>query len=203
MSEPQDLWLLKQSLRDAAKKQRALLSKAQRAVLGEAITQRFFTLQAYKDASLLLTYISIGAEPDTSAIMEAAWASGKLIAAPRCGIRRIDLDFYLIRSRADLITGAWGIPEPDVQKCEKLTELGCGLCLVPALLCDELGRRLGYGKGYYDRFLSRFGGESAILAYELSVSPSPLPHWQYDRRSEYVVTEKRIINTGKKEALRG
>lgn len=195
MSEAADLAVRKERLRGEAKVRRALPSPRQRAAWDGAIAQRLCSLEAFGEASLLLTYVSAGTEADTSAIIETAWKLGKRVAVPRCSEDRPEMDFYFICSRKDLLPGAWGSLEPDPRSCKKLTDFGAGLCLVPALLCDEQGWRLGFGGGYYDRFLARFGGTSVILAYELSVSDTPLPCGRYDRRADYIVTEKRVLQT--------
>ena len=65
--------------------------------------------------------------------------------------------------------------------------------MVPALSYDLNGYRLGYGKGYYDRFLSRFAGDTVGLVYESCLCDT-LPHGKFDRRAGKIVTEARVIN---------
>lgn len=87
------------------------------------------------------------------------------------------------------------ILEPIKSKCEKLVNLNEGLCIIPALTFDEQGYRLGFGKGYYDRFLSRFKGDTAGICYECCIS-NRLPRGRFDRCADVVVTEKRVISNG-------
>ena len=106
------------------------------------------------------------------------------------------MEFFFINSLDELQPGAFGVLEPDPSIHEKLADLSSGLCLVPAFSYDWQGYRLGYGKGYYDRFLSRFGGDIIGICYSDCVQRS-LPHGRFDRPVDLLVTEKYLRRTGK------
>ena len=140
----------------------------------------------YKKADKLFVYWSVGSEVDTHRIIEDALNRGKKVALPKCTDSQGNMQFYYINSLTDLTEGMYGVMEPiaDVIADDYTAE---SLCLVPALSFDSDGYRLGYGKGYYDRFLSRFTGVSFGLCYEESLSDK-LPRDIYDKKVDYIVT---------------
>ncbi|MDR1628906.1 MAG: 5-formyltetrahydrofolate cyclo-ligase, partial [Oscillospiraceae bacterium] len=139
--------------------------------------------------------VSTAIEVDTHAIIREALERGKTVAVPRCVDGTRDMDFFVIRSLHELEKGSFGVMEPNPETCEKLPDYQRGLCIVPALAFDKEGFRLGYGKGYYDRFLSLFKGETLGLCYADCFSEKPLPHGKYDKRVSLVITENTILTT--------
>ena len=112
-------------------------------------------------SSIVLTYASTPIEVDTRRLIGYCLEKGIPVALPRSG--DTELSFYLIKSENDLKTGRFGIDEPPEDRPALYDEKA--LCVVPALCADGKGARLGYGRGYYDRFLSKFGGTSVIICY--------------------------------------
>ena len=104
------------------------------------------------------------------------------------------MDFYYIQSIEDLAPGMFGVLEPEANPEHLYDERDGGLCIVPAFSYDWQGYRLGYGKGYYDRFLSRFEGNIVGICYSDCVQRT-LPHGRYDRPVELLVTEKFLRRT--------
>lgn len=191
----QDINAAKRALRAACKAQRLRLSAEEKARLDKAVADRLFALSAYRNAHTLLCYVSTEIEVDTRAILAQALSVGKTVAVPRCIAGTREMEFYILPDLSALSRGVYGILEPDPARCEKLTDLCTGLCIVPALAYDKSGYRLGYGKGYYDRFLSRFSGQTIGLAYENGFRKS-LPHDAFDCRVDTVLTEAqtRVLN---------
>ena len=98
------------------------------------------------------------------------------------------MEFHLISSLQELTKGAYGVMEPNPVSCPVLHEYSGSLCVVPALAYDKAGYRLGYGGGYYDRFLSRYTGVTAGIVYQCFLRER-LIHGRYDRPVEFVFTE--------------
>jgi 5-formyltetrahydrofolate cyclo-ligase len=125
-------------------------------------------LDAFVRSDVVLTYLSVGSEVDTRAIVTAAWEQGKTVAIPRCvaGERRIA--WHRISSFDGLERSAFGIEEPkdDPQTRICLDDDAHMVVLVPGIAFDMQGLRLGYGGGYYDVFLSTFGGATIGLCRE-------------------------------------
>ncbi len=154
------------------------------------ILERFRQLSAYKDASLLLAYVDAKREVETRLLMRCAWDDGKKVAVPRVDGDGI-MHFYYLRSLKDLEPGAFGIMEPraDCRICEPEE----GLLLMPGVAFDEQGHRVGYGGGYYDRYLEKHPHLIHIaLAFEFQIFPE-VPSEKHDICPDLIVTENRIL----------
>ena len=122
----------------------------------------------WREARLVLTYVSFGSEVDTHALMQAARSAGKQVAVPRC--RRPIRSTSMISSEDDLGPGLRGLMEPSPDCGRPLTppQMVGSLYIVPGLVFDADGYRIGYGGGYYDRFLAfypwREGRAGALAA---------------------------------------
>lgn len=173
---------------------RASLPAERKTWLDEAILARFLALREYREADVVYTYVSKAEEPDTLALTAAAFAAGKRIAVPRCVPGTIALSFYEISSLSELTPGSYGILEPDPGKSPPVRRGGRAVCVVPGLCFDPEGFRIGYGKGYYDRFLAAFPGSAVGLCYSECVR-SKLPRGRYDRPVNVLVTEKSVCRT--------
>ena len=187
-----DIRPLKQKLRAESKLYRNELSSNEKAELDSKISDRLFNTWQYKGCEVLLTYVSTEIEVDTREIISRALADGKRVAVPRCIDNTRLMDFYFIKDFDDLESGYMGVLEPIPEKCEKMTDFSKGLCIVPALMFDLYGYRLGYGKGYYDRFLSNFCGETLGICYN-RCGREKLPHGKFDKCVERIITQSRII----------
>ncbi|MGN0630150.1 MAG: 5-formyltetrahydrofolate cyclo-ligase [Ruminococcus sp.] len=149
-----DILAVKKNLRREMKTLRKSIPREEKAELDRKMRENFFASDIYKNAEMILTFISFGDEPDTTEILKRAWQDKKTTAVPRC-MPESRMSFYIINDMNDCIEGAYGIPEPSGE-CPEAALDGKGIvCLVPGLAFDRKGGRLGYGGGYYDRFLSR------------------------------------------------
>lgn len=184
--------LLKARLRGAALRVRAGIAPEEKHAADREIFRRVTAMPEYAAARLLLCYVSVRSEPDTAGLIEAALRSGKVVAVPRCGPAGNSMAFYRIFSLDNLRPGSFGIPQPEPGPEGPVDPRG-GLCIVPGLRFDARGARLGYGKGYYDRFLSGFDGVSAGICYDRLFAEEPLPREEHDVASDFVVTERRIV----------
>ncbi len=147
---------------------------------------------SYKNADVIFTYYSVRSEIDTVKIINKALSDGKKVALPKCTDNKGHMDFYFIEDSADsLVDGFYSIKEPDAFKCELAVPGKKNICIVPALSFDTKGYRLGYGGGYYDRFLQNFNGEMIGLCYEECLCDA-LPYNEYDIKVDIIVTDKKI-----------
>lgn len=151
-------------------------------------------LWQYQRNNILLIYVSTSIEVDTIRIINQALADGKRVAVPRCVPDTRNMEFYYIDSVDELQPGMFGVLEPQPNPERLYQEKDGGLCIVPAFSYDWRGYRLGYGKGYYDRFLSRFEGNMVGICYSECVQRS-LPHGRFDRPVELLVTESYLRRT--------
>ena len=156
----------------------------------KAIASKLFDLTEYKNADVILIYVSVGNEIDTRSIIKKSLALGKTVAVPYC--KNNQMLFYPINSFEDLVCTQFGIPTIDPDRVDYLTEFINTLCIVPALSIDKMGNRLGYGGGYYDRFLSDKHIDSIALCREKQLTDS-LPAEDYDVKMSKLITENKII----------
>lgn len=156
--------LSKQEIRREMKKRRASLSLPQREEASRQIAELLRQQECYRQAAVLLSYASFRDEVDTRPIIEAARSDGKRVALPH--ISGTSMAFYYIRAWEDLMPGYQGIPEPPVTS--PLEESGSALLLLPGLAFDTNFQRLGYGAGYYDRFLAETTGRWSF--YKLALA---------------------------------
>ncbi len=168
---------------------RAKLDREKKLDYDAEIQSRVLALREYIDTDIVFTYVSLDTEASTIGLIYAAWANGKRVAVPRCEPKTTQMEFYIINSFDDLETGQYNIPEPIAERCEKVTDFSHGLCVVPGLSFDAEGYRLGYGRGYYDRFLKQFRGKSVGLCYSSYVK-FKLPRSEYDMPVDIISTER-------------
>ena len=149
----------KASLRRYFSDLRRGLTPDERHAAETAMYEKLFSLPAWREAPVICGYVSVRGELNTDPILRRAAAEGKTVALP-VTVTGADEGRMVFRALPngdfDRLTPArFGIPEPD-ESCPSLTGDGFtrALILIPALAFDENGYRLGYGGGYYDRFLS-------------------------------------------------
>ena len=145
------------------------LTEEEREYFSDILSGKFLALEDYRKADTLYVYLSANQEVRTDKIIRQAWADGKRVAAPQ--VRGREMDFCLIDSLESMTTGAYGIPEPGSEAVPVCDDNA--LVLMPGLAFDRNGRRLGYGGGYYDRYLSRHPGHRLVaLCYDFQVLDS-------------------------------
>ena len=185
--------LKKQRLREERLAARETLSEQERCVLDDCITQKLLATSEYSEAATVLTYVSVSSEVSTRMFIECALRDGKTVAVPRClpGHR---LEFVAIASLEQLVAAPFNLLEPP-KDLSALTEvqMSNAICIVPALLVDTKGYRLGYGAGFYDRFLSTYSGKKICLAYQQNLSKTELPHTAFDVPIDMVITESGVL----------
>lgn len=158
----------------------------------ESICVNFLNSDIYLKSKQIFCYAALNGEIATDLIIKSAFEDNKLVALPVCSDLNGSMDFYYIKSLVDVKIGAFGILEPDISKCEKAVDFHSAVCIVPALSFDKNGFRLGYGKGYYDRFLEKFTSISVGLCYNSFLS-DVLPINKYDKSVDYIFTENGAI----------
>ena len=155
------------------------------------IQERVILMPEYKNARMVLSYVSTQDEISTALIIKDALCSGKIVAVPFCRGKG-EMEFYIITSAEKLRAGKYGILEPDISVCERVNpaDFAGSVCIVPALAFDQNGYRIGYGGGYYDRFLQNYTGTSIGLCLQENLFDS-LPKDSFDQKVCIVVTQKK------------
>ena len=185
--------LEKQRLREERLAAREALSEQERSVLDDRITQKLLATSEYAEATTVLTYVSVSSEVSTRMFIECALRDGKTVAVPRC-LPGHCLEFVAITSLEQLVAAPFNLLEPS-RELPALTEdqMSNTICIVPALLVDTKGYRLGYGAGFYDRFLSTYPGKKICLVYQQNLSREMLPHTAFDVAVDVVITESDVL----------
>lgn len=186
----------KQRLRAESKRIRKSCPPDLKRRLDDAITDRVLALDAYRGSETLFCFVSSPIECDTHRLIRTALGNGKRVAVPKCLSGSGEMAFYFIRSLDELEPGYFGLLEPNPEKSERAADISGGLCIVPGLCFDYQGYRVGFGKGYYDRFLTDFGGVKVGVCYAKCVK-SEVPHGAFDRAADMLVTEKYINRISK------
>ncbi len=187
-----DIRVEKRALRQKYKQIRREMTVEEKALMDKKICDRFTSLWSYRNSETILIYVSSAIEVDTREIINRALKKGKKVAVPRCIDGTSLMEFFFIESLEELSVRSMGILEPERDESKLLTDFSSGICVVPALTFSKDGLRLGYGKGYYDRFLSSFSGSVVGLCYSNCISEN-LPGGRYDKRVSSIVTDKGII----------
>ena len=159
------------------------------------ISKRLRSLAVYKKAKVVMFFITHGSEVITKTMVANAWKEGKITAAPVVNEKETTMCAAKFSSfKKSLKKGAYGILEPDLNKCACVAEKDISLVLVPAVSFDSCGHRIGYGKGYYDKWLKSIPIARRVgLSYDFQVTDK-LPFTKNDLKVSKVLTEKRIVN---------
>lgn len=168
-------------------KRNELLISGEKSKLDASVYNKLINTIDFSRYDIILCYISTEIEVDTLSFINYCLENGKKVAVPKCTPEK--MDFYLIESLSDTATGMYGINEPK-DYCRKLSyeEMGNSLCLVPALAFNTEGYRIGYGKGYYDKFLSRYTGNTLGLCYSGFIRDD-IPVDEFDKQITEVITD--------------
>ena len=187
----------KTSIRSLYLTTRAAIPALRKDQADAAIRARLEALDLWSNASLILTYVSYRDEIDTRAIIEDALAQGKKVAVPLSDLASRSMTFRYIESLDELVPGLKGIPEPAADApVVKLSEMIGSICLVPGLVFDGAGYRIGYGGGFYDRFLAFYPGDKIGLAYTMQLSNNPLPVGADDVPVDMIVSDSCLWRCG-------
>ena len=187
-AEERELRKKKSYLRKKAKEISNSLDEEYMKFADEKIIGKLISSEEYKKASNIFTYIGKYPEINTSIFIKKAWKDGKNIAVPFCKDDK-NMDAILIKSFDDLREGTFGILEPNFDDKLVMKKEDIDLVIVPCASADINGNRLGFGKGYYDRFLENIQVNEILLIREKQISEE-IPMGKYDKQIPTVITEK-------------
>lgn len=175
------------------------LTPAEISLQSALIAQKLRLLPAYRQARRIMFFLSFRSEVNTRSMVEESMARGQQVLVPRSvSATRELIPSRLLDWERDLAPGAFGIPEPRPEAFRPVQPDEVDLLVVPGVAFDLQGNRLGYGGGYYDRFIRLLRPKVSLvaLAFELQLLPEvPVQGW--DRPVNWIVTEARVIFTGR------
>ncbi len=177
----------KKEIRAIVKEKKSLMNEDAIRSYSADVTDLFLSKDFYKDAEVLYAYLPYNQEIRTEQIIEQALKDGKKVAVPKVFDDGL-MEFYEITSLRDVKPGAFGIPEPEGDGPPAVYEKV--LMLMPGLAFDEQRSRIGYGGGYYDRYLERNRDREytkVALAYPFQVFDE-IPADPHDEKVDEVIT---------------
>lgn len=156
-----------------------------------AITERVVALPAFRRAKRVLVYADYNHEVATRYLIEEAWKNGKEVAVPK--VVGKDMVFYKLNDFSQLEPGYYGIPEP---ARGEIVEWEQALMLMPGVAFDKENHRVGYGGGFYDRYLEKHPEvERIAIAFSFQMVPE-VPTEPTDICPQILVTEKETYYLG-------
>ncbi|KMZ55018.1 5-formyltetrahydrofolate cyclo-ligase [Dorea sp. D27] len=154
----------------------------------EAITREIISHVWFREATDIYCYVDCRKEAGTRPLMEEAWRLGKTVWVPKA--EEVEMDFYEIHSFDELSRGCFGVLEPAIGAAADGKD---GLVIMPGVAFDARRGRIGYGKGYYDRYLRKHPGLHTIAAaFDIQIVEE-VPQEEEDVRPQLIITETRTI----------
>lgn len=177
----------KKDIRKRVLEKRSIISKKEWEEKSHRIYQKVVTHPFFLDADAIYCYVDYRNEVGTKNILDAAWSMRKKVAVPK--VEGDSMTFYYIDSYLDLQDGYRGIPEP---KAERPAQDKNVLVVMPGAAFDKNHNRIGYGKGYYDKYVQLHPEFRTIaIAFELQIIEN-IPADDYDICPEIIITEDTI-----------
>jgi len=173
----------KAALRKYLLEKRDATSAELRNISSEMIHQNLMQITSFTNSQNIACYFPIGSEVDTHDIMLDILQQNKNLLLPR--IVNDNLEFYIVENLEKLEKGSFEIMEPK-DSCKKAKKIDC--ILIPTVGISKLGYRLGYGRGYYDKFLSLTDTVKISLTYSKQIVKS-IPSDLHDIKMDWIVTE--------------
>ena len=168
------------------------MDRAEHGKLSSSIVERILEMDEFSNASTIGVTISRFPEVDTRLLIEMAWQAGKRVAVPRCIRATRGMDFRLIESYEQLETVYMDLLEPIVNETNAVDKDDIDLLIVPGVVYSQEGYRIGFGGGYYDRYLTNYQGCTLSMAFECQMDHT-IPIEQHDVPVTQIITEQRVI----------
>ena len=186
----------KETLREEIKNNREKLSREEVEEKSKSIKEKLFSLPEFQSASTVAFYAALkkSNEVETEEMIKDALNLGKRVLVPITDLVENKIVLSEIKRFDDLAPGAFDILEPVAELRKILPYEAVRFAIVPGIAFDLNGHRIGYGLGYYDKFLSILTKyvTKVGLAFELQILEK-LPNEDYDIRLDKIITEERII----------
>ena len=137
--------------------------------------------------------ISVFPEVDTRDIISQLWTMDKRVVVPKCNFKTKEMLFYNITNFDELVTAPMGLFEPNHLITSSIEHKHIDVCIVPGIVFDQRGYRIGYGGGYYDRFLPHFCGKKISIAFDEQLV-NEVPFESHDIPIDLLITDKYRIS---------
>ncbi|QBP94357.1 5-formyltetrahydrofolate cyclo-ligase [Bacillus mycoides] len=165
------------------------LSEERYTTLSEQIAASLYAQKEWVEAKTIGITLSMEHEVNTYPIIEKAWEEGKKVVVPKCNKGTRTMSFRKISNFDQLETVYMNLREPIPVLTEEVNADEIDLQIVPGVAYTERGERIGYGGGYYDRYLVHYKGKALSLAYSFQMVEH-IPVEPFDKNVEKIITEK-------------
>lgn len=182
----------KKQLREEMLASFAQLSEEEHSKISNQLQQRLFQSGLWENAETIAVYLSVRKEWDTRKIVEQAWADGKKVVIPKTIPDTKEMFFYGISDWSQTVKGPFQLEEPNIEQTTAVEKEEIELMIVPGLVFTKEGYRIGFGGGYYDRFLADFIHPTASLVHTNQLTDSFYIE-PFDIPVNYMITEQGII----------
>lgn len=184
----------KEALRDRLRRRRSRISESDYSAYSSKIMATLRQQREYRSAHVIHCYVSMNdrREVDTHSLIKAMIGEGREVVVPVTHSEDRTLSHFALSSFDELAPSKWGVLEPGAKVDNKRTPPDLELVVVPMVGGDEQGHRIGYGGGFYDRFLNNVQCPAIGLCFEQNMVPS-LPTGDHDVPLDKIITEQRVI----------
>lgn len=182
----------KRNLREQLRQRAERLDSAYCRRADASIRRAVLALPEYAAAAMVFCYVGTAREIQTDPLIARMMADGKTVAVPLCTGKGL-MEGRQIRSLTELQPGRYGIPEPP-QTAPVIAPEGMDLIIVPCLSADRTGHRLGYGGGFYDRYLPQTSCPAVLLCREQMMVPG-IPVEAHDVQLDQVISEEGVYHS--------
>ena len=184
----------KERIRKRALMLRDAMTETERNSKSRIIIEKVMETSVYRNAEIILAYVNYRSETQTDIFIKNALEAGKKVYCPK--VNGEDMDFYAIDAIEELTDGYRGIKEPPVREemllCDKGIREGRNMMLMPGCAFDRERNRIGYGKGYYDKYLEKHPGlQTVAVCFECQMQEEILSD-EYDKKPDMIITEENI-----------
>jgi len=184
----------RQKLREQVLSSRESLSAQDRQLKSAQIIKTLVEHNIFKQAQTIFSYVNFRSEVITDTLIETCLRLGKRLCVPLTIPHRYQLVPYELTNRSHLRPGYYGIPEPNPDTSAQIASHEIDLTILPGSVFDRFGGRLGYGGGFYDRFIENKAPDAVRvgLAFELQIAER-LPLMPHDQMLHHLITEKQML----------
>lgn len=184
----------KKELRKDMHEKLADFNPEKRKEIEKQLHEYLFTSELWKKAGVVGVTISGETEWDTYAIIERGWQDNKTVCVPKTKPQTKEMVFYAIDDFSQTKKGFFNLVEPLPEKAEAVKKEAIDLLIVPGLIYNKYGYRIGFGGGYYDRFLEDFHQATVSLLHSSQLSED-IPLKPHDIPVQYLITEKGLYES--------
>ena len=161
----------------------------------EAIENRLFEFANFLEATITLLYVNGTHEVDTQQILHRSFEHNKIVVLPSFDMSHHKMKLFKVDDlESNLVSGPRGVLEPDAGQCKKVPIDCIDIAVIPGIVFDEKGARIGCGSGFYDRLIPKLPitTRKVALSMEDQIVPQ-IPMESHDKHVDIIVTDKRII----------